>query len=393
MKPIIGATSMAYFAMSEVMLYEKFNKMDHWTSSTWKTSSEMEPFQLKPLDNAPDQSNMAFATTQDARFYASSTEFKNPFGNKGKSMLVQYEVTYDKDVECGGGYMKMGPKMDAKEFGDPTEYGIMFGPDKCGHTSRTHLIFNYKGKNVLKTSDLPYKQDKEGVTTLYRMMLHPDNSVMVEINGNEVYTGTLDKDWDMLLPKEIDDPEDKKPSDWVEDSMIDDPSDVKADDWVEIKEIKDTEATQPADWDAEEDGDWEAPMIPNPDYKGEWQPKRISNPDYKGVWSPKTIANPDYVDDKELYLMNSKDFGFIGFDLWQVKAGTRFDNVIVAVDADKDKLVKEADVAKTVCMDLREGQEKMIDSTTTTTTPMPEPDVPEPDEAPMEDHDDDEEDL
>ena len=30
-------------------------------------------------------------------------------------------------------------------FGDPTMYNIMFGPDKCGYTKRTHLIFNYKG--------------------------------------------------------------------------------------------------------------------------------------------------------------------------------------------------------------------------------------------------------
>eukprot|EP00971_Amphidinium_carterae_P178738 3545518-Amphidinium_carterae.1 len=31
--------------------------------------------------------------------------------------------------------------------------------DKCGYNKRTHLIFSYKGKNVLKKADLPYKQD------------------------------------------------------------------------------------------------------------------------------------------------------------------------------------------------------------------------------------------
>merc|ERR1712204_67743 len=61
---------------------------------------------------------------------------------------------YEKDVECGGGYLKVGPKMsDAKAFGDPTAYNIMFGPDKCGMTTRTHLIFTYKGKNILKKSE------------------------------------------------------------------------------------------------------------------------------------------------------------------------------------------------------------------------------------------------
>jgi len=30
-------------------------------------------------------------------------------------------------------------------------------------------------------------------------------------------------------------------------------------------------------------GEWEAPMINNPEYKGKWKPKMIANPDYKGV--------------------------------------------------------------------------------------------------------------
>merc|ERR1712194_213455 len=74
----------------------------------------------------------------------------------------------------------------------------------------------------------------------------------------------------------------------------------------------------------------EAPMIPNPEFKGEWSAKRITN--------------PDYAEDKELYLMNKKDLGFVGFDLWQGKSGSKFDNLIIAVDADKYALVKEADI-------------------------------------------------
>lgn len=48
------------------------------------------------------------------------------------------------------------------------------------------------------------------------------------------------------------------------------------------------------DWDDEDDGEWEAPMIPNPEYKGEWTPKMIDNPRYKGEWTPKMIPNPDF---------------------------------------------------------------------------------------------------
>merc|ERR1719277_1791184 len=72
-------------------------------------------------------------------------------------------------------------------------------------------------------------------------------------------------------------------------------------------------------------------MKDNPAYKGDWYVKRISNPAYKGVWEAKKIANPEFVDDDALY--SYADFGFIGFDLWQVKGGTIFDNVIITDDA------------------------------------------------------------
>merc|ERR1712149_29626 len=99
---------------------------------------------------------------------------------------------------------------------------------------------------------------------------------------------------------------------------------------VEEKRIVDADASKPDDWDDEEDGEWEAPMKDNPDYKGDWYVKRISNPAYKGVWEAKKIANPEYEDDDSVYKF--QDFGFIGFDLWQVKGGTIFDNIIITDD-------------------------------------------------------------
>merc|ERR1712019_203386 len=68
--------------------------------------------------------------------------------------------------------------------------------------------------------------------------------------------------------------------------------------------------------------------------------KRISNPAYKGFWEAKKIANPEYEDDDTLY--KYADFGFIGFDLWQVKGGTIFDNVIITDDkAEADVFAKK----------------------------------------------------
>merc|ERR1711870_198238 len=115
----------------------------------------------------------------------------------------------------------------------------------------------------------------------------------------------------------------KKPDDWTDESMIDDPEDKK-----------------PDDWDDEEDGEWEAPMKDNEAYKGDWYGKRISNPAYKGAWEAKKIANPEYEDDNTVY--KYADFGFLGFDLWQVKGGTIFDNIIVTDDvAEADAFAKK----------------------------------------------------
>merc|ERR1712151_846393 len=253
-------------------------------------------------------------TGEDSKFFGISASFDS-FSNADKELIVQYQAKYEKDIECGGGYVKLGPKMeDPTTFGDPTVYNIMFGPDKCGYTKRTHSIFSYKGKNVLKKSDLSYKQEGEGTSHVYRLVLKPDNTVRVEIDEEKIYEGSMKDDWELLKPKEIADPDDKKPADWVEE-----------------KRIVDSEAKKPDDWDDEEDGEWEPPMKDNPDYKGDWYVKRISNPAYKGIWEARKIANPEYKDDDTLG--QYADFGFIGFDLWQVKGGTIFDNVIVTDDA------------------------------------------------------------
>merc|ERR1712086_206681 len=114
-----------------------------------------------------------------------------------------------------------------------------------------------------------------------------------------------------------------KPEDWSDDSMIDDPEDKK-----------------PDDWDDEEDGEWEPPMKDNADFKGEWFVKRVSNPSYKGVWAAREIDNPEYKDDDNV--VEYADFGFIGFDLWQVKGGTIFDNIIITDDrAEADEFAKK----------------------------------------------------
>lgn len=116
---------------------------------------------------------------------------------------------------------------------------------------------------------------------MYTLILNPDNTYEVQIDGEKAEGGDLESDWDFLPAKKIKDPDAKKPDDWDENEYIDDPEDKKPDDWEKPEHIPDPEAKKPEDWDDEMDGEWEPPMIDNPEYKGEWKPKQIKNPEYK----------------------------------------------------------------------------------------------------------------
>merc|ERR1712226_1489816 len=175
-----------------------------WTVSKWKESEGTQGTWASSAGKwfKDEAENKGIQTVEDSKFFGISSNFDS-FSNDGKDLIIQYQVKYEKDVECGGGYIKVGPKLaDQKQFGDPSVYNIMFGPDKCGYTKRTHLIFQYKGNNVLKKTDLAYKQENEGTSHLYRMTLKPDNTVSVTIDEAEIYSGALKDDWELLPPQE-----------------------------------------------------------------------------------------------------------------------------------------------------------------------------------------------
>merc|ERR1711970_575367 len=216
--------------------------------------------------------------------------------------------------------------MDAEKFAGDSKYNIMFGPDICGSsTKKTHVIFNYKDKNLDKKKEVRCESDT--LSHLYTLIVKPDNTYEVQIDTNKVDDGSLSDDWDFLEPKQIRDPDEKKPADWVDEAEMDDPEDKKPEGYDDIPaKIADPKASKPDDWDDESDGAWEAPQIDNPEYKGPWKVKRIKNPAYKGVREAKLIANPKYVADDKIG--QYAKFDVVGIDVWKVKSGTIFDNIL-----------------------------------------------------------------
>lgn len=319
-----------------VYFEEKFNDdgwKDRWVVSDWKKSEgangDWDHTAGKFFKDADDK---GIKTTPDARFFAISSKI-HPFDNSGKDLILQFQVKHEQDLDCGGGYIKLlEGDVDQKNFGGDTPYSIMFGPDICGYsTKKIHGIITHEGKNMLIKKNVDCETDT--LSHVYTFVLSANNSFRILTDMKEKASGSIFDEWDFLKPKNIPDPEAKKPEDWVDEEFMDDPEDKKPEGHDDIpKEIVDPEAKKPEDWNDEEDGEWEAPLIPNPDYKGDWKPKRIKNPGYKGKWKAPLIANPEYVDKPEAYKLPV--LNYVGIEIWQVKAGTIFDNILVTDDLD-----------------------------------------------------------
>merc|ERR1712176_1490335 len=117
----------------------------------------------------------------------------------------------------------------------------------------------------------------------------------------------------------------------------------KPDDWDDQpEEIPDPDAKKPEDWDEEDDGEWEAPMIGNPDFKGKWEHPMIENPEYKY--------------DENMYKVCKDGCTHVGFEIWQVLTGTLFDDIIVT-----DSIEEAREYAEKTFFKKKEAEKKMYD--------------------------------
>ncbi|KTW26918.1 calnexin [Pneumocystis jirovecii RU7] len=332
--------------------------------------------------------DMGLVLKKQAAHHAISAKFSEPLNNKGKVLVVQYEVKLQNDLECGGAYLKLITESQEdirfKDFSNQTPYTIMFGPDKCGATNKVHFIFRHKnpktGKYEEKHLKSPPTIEETKFTTLYTLIVRPDQSFEIRINNKPLKMGSLLNDFEPPVNPDmfISDPTDKKPVGWVDDAKIVDKNAKKPDDWdeseppqiLDVNAIKptnwleneplmipDPNVSKPDEWNDDEDGDFMAPMIPNPacekaagcgpfepmiqnpKYKGVWTPPLIDNPNYIGEWKPRKIPNPDYFEDKSP--SDFESFIGIGFELWTMQSDILFDNIYIGHSvAEAEKFAK-----------------------------------------------------
>ncbi|POM79727.1 Calnexin, partial [Phytophthora palmivora] len=299
-----------------------------------------------------------------------------------KEMVVQYEVKLQKGLDCGGAYVKLLRQQENQEysaFSDSTPFVLMFGPDKCGKSDKVHLIFQHKNpksgeyeeKHMMEAPGI--KSDKD--THLYTAVIRDDNTFEVFVDQKSVKSGSLLENFlpSVIPEKEIDDPEDSKPSihqvhshecllsSKVTLRNITIPclfapvvADRKPDDWLDDEPavIDDPDVVKPEDWDDEDDGDFVVPQIPNPKcaevsgcgewkrptkvnpaYKGKFYAPYIPNPAYKGEWKPRKIPNPNYFEDEHPARLDP--IGALAVEVWTMTDGITFDNFWLGNDLKK----------------------------------------------------------
>lgn len=306
---------------AERLFKESFHNFDEtWTVSDWKDES---------LVGSWSTNGSHLMTTEDSKFYTIARNIPRFELFSGfDTFVLQFSVSFPQNTSCAGAYIKLFPtltNLNIRGGEDETPYVFMFGPDICG-IQKTHAIFRYNNTNVGTKTMFPCEKNVHD--TFYTFVLHRNGSYRFKIDNVMRREGTLRSDWPFLQPEVIDDPDSTKPNDWVDLPMLDDPNDKKPDGWDDVpSEIADPDASEPEDWSVNDDGEWEPPMVPNPEYEGTWKPKQIANPDYKGEWSPPRIPNPQFVADPSLGEFG--EIGSIGFDLWQHTAGTAFSNILI----------------------------------------------------------------
>jgi calnexin len=275
---------------------------------------------------------------------------------------------------------------DFSGFSDASPFVIMFGPDKCGSSDKVHFIFQHKnpvsGKYEEKHLSSPPQSKSDRLSHIYTAVVRDDNTYEIFIDQKSVSKGSLLENFvpSVIPEKEIEDPDDSKPSDWADEPKMRDPNAVKPADWDEdaparipdLEAVKpedwldnepamidDPSVVKPEDWDEEDDGEWMSPQIPNPkcesavgcgewqrptkanpDFKGKWYAPMVPNPAYKGEWEPRKIPNPDYFEDAHPARLDP--IGALAVEVWTMSDGITFDNFWLGNDLKKAQEFAEA---------------------------------------------------
>jgi len=375
------------------LFYETIDTLSKWIPSSnlggeWKVGQ---------VDGAPYLGNdHSLILKNPADQHVISRVLDRPISgvDEGQSLVVQFEVRFPSNFQCGEASLKLfayNETFSSEDANDSSPYVLAFGPANCrAAPDQVHFSFRHKspktGEWEKKSLEDPPKPKTNNRTHLYTLFIGGDNSFAIFIDKVQVKTGSLLADFRPPVnpPEEIDDPNDKKPHDWVDQDKIPDPNalppKVCEDDAHHIEipyppadlhkpepdceepeyyidphavkpstwcvdcpdQIHDKQAQRPVDWDEVVNGEWEPPLIANPqcdlggcgvwgtrnpEFRGKWKAPIIHNPAYQGKWKPHRIHNPNYFQDLKPYKLSP--IGAIGFVVQTNGENIEFDNIYI----------------------------------------------------------------
>uniref|UniRef100_A0A8C9PKT5 Calreticulin-3 n=1 Tax=Spermophilus dauricus TaxID=99837 RepID=A0A8C9PKT5_SPEDA len=280
---LIWAVCALRLALATVYFQEEFLDGERWRNR-WVQSTNDSQFGHFRVSSGKfyghKEKDKGLQTTQNGRFYAISARFK-PFSNKGKTLVIQYTVKHEQKMDCGGGYIKIFPAdLDQKNLNGKSQYYIMFGPDICGFDiKKVHVILHFKNQYHSNKKSIRCKVD--GFTHLYALVLRPDLSYEVKVDGQAIESGSIEYDWNLTSFRKMEE------------------SSAESKDWNQAKDAKAQDGLKPEGID-------------------------------KDIWLHQKMKNTNYLTQYDL--SEFENIGAIGLELWQVRSGTIFDNFLITDD-------------------------------------------------------------
>ena len=299
---------LSYFALSQTdgLFFVETFQTDPFKPNAWIKSSD-DKYSLQPLKWTESaiaipgfENDKGLLLSEEMKYYGVSKKFCESDSNcktfdlessNHKELVFQYELKLDDVLNCGGAYIKLLRKkspsdkksIDLTKVNNDSPYTIMFGPDKCGGTSKLHFIVQYQNpiskvweeKHFNETNIVLRDDHKVHLYTLVIQAESNDFEIFVDMKSSKKGNLLTHMVPPIVPSKEIDDPSDSKPSTWVDIPQIEDENAVKPDDWDEDAEqyIEDANAVKPRNWLDDAPAE-----IPDPDHSKpeDWDDEEVS---------------------------------------------------------------------------------------------------------------------
>ncbi|XP_060040723.1 calreticulin-3 isoform X2 [Erinaceus europaeus] len=187
------------------------------------------------------------------------------------------------------------------------------GPDICGFDlKKVHVILHFQ--NQYHHNKKPIRCKVDAFTHLYTLVLRPDLTYAVKIDGQVVEAGSVEYDWQLTSLRSA-----RRAAARAREQAG---AGHQAQDWE--KQFLDTSTSTAGEWSPGLDG---AALLQKPPYQDGLRPEGISG----DVWLQEERPPSSWA---EFDLTEFEDIGAIGLDLWQVRSGTIFDNFLITDDED-----------------------------------------------------------